>query len=341
MTVRLTFVALFVGVVCLCVFLLLPARGFSGVAVSQRLVEPFDASEVMRIELSAGAGTLAIMRTESGWGLANGGGYPVYADRAERLLLDLSETTVLEQRTDDPSFHDRLGVGDSGLHIRLIAADGRTVADVVAGRFVEARGIFGRLVRKAGEDRVKWIEQSLPGSTALGEWADLTLLDIEPSRIDAIRITHPDGGTVALSAADTERAGEIPMIIEAPLGPAKDHPALLRLPLALARLSFGDVNRVDAFEFTEEQTVTTEFETTDGLVIEVQTVPVTPETAAARFRCYSIDDERADEAEALDRRLSPWVFRIAAARAIDMRLRPEELRGPSLEDLLGPALPGR
>ena len=70
------------------------------------------ADDVNRIELVSGSGTLTLGRTESGWGLAARGGYPVEADKVRTLLAAYARAERLEPKTKNPDRYPDLGLAD-------------------------------------------------------------------------------------------------------------------------------------------------------------------------------------------------------------------------------------
>lgn len=334
MSFRASVVVMFIGIASLAVAVTMSGRDTAGAdgAVPNLIVPAFNAEDVVRIEMTSPEGSLPISRTDEGWGLTERGGFPVFEDRAERLLLELSRAMPIEARTDDPALHARLGVAapevgeGGGTRVVLRNAQGETLADVIAGRIIEARGLYGMLVRSEGDDQVWWIERPLPASVNRANWIDSVIMSLDASRIDRVRIAHPDGASVVLSASDRERPGAVPMFVEDPAGGADTHPALLRLPGALTGLAFRDVGPLQAVPFPEEAAVVTEFETVDGLVVVVSTIRLNDTEVAARFEAVALDEGAVDEAETINERLGPWVYLITGERAADMRLRPRDLR---------------
>lgn len=337
MSVRTTIAVLAVGLASLVVWLALPTDALRADGTDSVSVLPaFAPEDIVAIGIAQQGREIVLGRTDDGWGVTVWDGYPADGARAERLLVELSSLRVIERRTDDPAFRERLGLDDAGTRFRLVSREGEIVVDVIAGRFIEARGMVGRMVRRSDDDTAYWVEQPLSAPVSARAWTQDQVIDISPGRIAQVRITHPDGEVVQLSALEGDTPGVTPMTVDAPSPARRDVPALVRMPAALQRLPFLGVRPSSTPAPPETMEVITEFETSDGLVISVRTRPLSPEMATARFEVYPLDETAADEAALLNEQLSGWDFLIGAERAVTMRLHPADLALISLRDAVSP-----
>src|SRR6056297_953187 len=154
---RSTLVVLVLGLVAFGAWLALPSRTLVAEDTSDvRVLPDFDPESIVGLAIAQDGNELVLERTGGGWGVSVWDGYPVDGARAERLLVELADLRVIEERTDNPEFHERLGLDDAGTRFRLVNDQGEVVVDVIAGRFIEGRGMIGRVVRRSGDDRVYW-----------------------------------------------------------------------------------------------------------------------------------------------------------------------------------------
>ncbi len=168
-------------------------------------------NSVTRVRLEDGRGSVTLERGESGWHIAERGGYPADLTQLRRKLLALGEAQLIEKKTANPDNYALLGVGDP----EPVAADGETDADsderstrvtlegltepvsVILGKS-NFRGNPTTYVRRAGEQQSWLAAGDLTMEADPKEWLKRDLIDIGTPRIKRVVLTHPDGTEIEI-----------------------------------------------------------------------------------------------------------------------------------------------
>ena len=81
---------------------------------SASLVPELDSrvNDAAAVTVTSAEGTFRLERTEDGWGAADKGGYPVDFERVKGLVLGVAGFDIVEAKTDNPDYYDKLGVQD-------------------------------------------------------------------------------------------------------------------------------------------------------------------------------------------------------------------------------------
>lgn len=230
------------------------------------------ADDVSRIELVSGSGTLTLGRTESGWGLAARGGYPVEADKVRTLLAAYARADRLEPKTKNPDRYPDLGLADvdaegsNSSRIRLLAGEGDLLGDVVVGKR-RPTGAAAYYARIPGEAQTWLASGELRLATTRREWIDTNVAKIERKRVVGVEVTHPDGEVVTLERL--EEADENLSLVNVPDGmvPSSDW-ITSRFGTALEFLTLEDIEPRAKRAGERTRSV---FRTRDGLVLEFRT----------------------------------------------------------------------
>lgn len=128
---------------------------------------------------------------ESGeWRVAERYGYPANQTKLVRLLRDLADARLLEEKTKKPENFAALGVGESATRLRLSG-------DLTLAFGQQASGRSGRYMRyeSGGDDANQVYLQSAVLSELSADpavWLAPDILDIAPAQVARIEIQHPD-----------------------------------------------------------------------------------------------------------------------------------------------------
>lgn len=326
--------------------------------VNQLLVPALEAqlNDVASVRV-VGAGDQAIAtlsRAESAWELAEKSGYRADIGRIRSNLIALARARIIEQKTANPEYFERLGVetiaGESASGV-LIELDG--LAEPVS-IIIGDTGIGGdyAYVREAGENQ-SWLVNGvfdLPTETI--DWVDREMLDIPTARIRAVTITHPDGEVLRIEKATAADPNFV--VPEIPDGRELNYPSVANaMAGVLTGLSLEDVQASPDLESAEAAPATIMFETFDGLLIDVTAYSLNDGTwiqVAARLDerptpIASADTDDApdqtapegsaigDEVERLNARLGGWAYTVASYKTEQLLKRIDDLLAPANDEL--------
>lgn len=275
-----------------------------------------------------------LKRGDSGWTLAEKGGYPVDTGKLREFLLKLADAKLIEQKTANKDKYAVLGVDDvaakdaKGLQVEV---DGiNPPLKLIVGTANTHGG--GSFVRRVGE------EQSWLASTALtvqknaADWLRKEFADIPAKRIASVAITHADGKSVHVHK-DAESDANY-TLADIPKGrEAGSDYSINGLASALAGLRFDDVLPAkDAAP--DEKALKAQYTTFDGLVVDV-TAWEKDGKDYAQFKA-SLDDAKADKAVAAAQAKAKSQYESAAA-AVDAKQSADTAADKSVPD--GPVKP--
>ncbi len=266
-------------------------------------------------------GTLTLVAlAEGGWTLAERDGYPVAAQPVRRLVAVLADMHLLEAKTARPDRFARLAVepvdaeGARSQAVRLTAADGGTLADLVVGDRVGRLGGFsedGTYIRRVDDARAWLASGRLEVSTTVTDWLVRDIVDLPADRVVSVRV-EPAGDTpYAIGRPDAE--SDFALTPPPGEGETVEPGAVQRLAGVLAGLTLEDVASVDeAAPGTPQGTievVTADGLTVTGTLVERDTAPWLSLSAVA---AADAADETVAEAATLTDRWQGWEFRLPA-----------------------------
>ncbi len=262
-----------------------------------------------------------LVRGETGWTVAERDNYPADTGRLRKLLIELAEARILEEKTSNPEYYDRLKVEDiaketaGGVELELTA--GKSVTKLIVG---SVQGGGERCyVRRSGE-KPSWL---VSGGLAIARdatgWLDKSLVDIAAEKVSKVTITFPDGSSTRL-AREKPDAPDL-AVLDMPAGRELGWPGVTNAVAgALAELAFDAVRPAAGFDPGGVKPIVARFETSDGEVVEVSTYTL-PAGEQVRF---SVSKD-----EALQARLANWVYTLPDYKGEQFTKRLEDLLGPS------------
>jgi hypothetical protein len=223
-------------------------------------VKLLQAGDVPAVELQRGA---------SGWTVAERSGYPADVAKLRKLLLDLAEAKVIEEKTANPQSYATLGVEDtsqpSATGSRVQLAGVSKPVDLIVGKM--APGAKSRYVRRAGEPQSWLVDRTLDTSTTADAWLRKEIIDVSADRIQSARITL--GGAKAYAAEKSGRAAANFDVQGLPRGKELSSPSAANaLATSLAGLALTDVRH--AKDFVTPGADVADVKTFDGLAIRIE-----------------------------------------------------------------------
>jgi len=249
-------------------------------------------NEVSQIVVRTGGNrTVATLkRNGDGWTLAERNDYPADVGRIRQSLIALAEAQILEEKTSNPEYYERLKVDDidkaNAAGVRLDILAGEQTTSVIIG----TTGVGGgerAYARRAGEPASWLISGRIDAPRETAEWLDRLITDIDAKRIQAVTITHPDGEVLRI-ARDSPDAGDF-TVAKVPAGRKLSFPGVGNpIGAALSDLRLDSVEPAAGFAPGAVKPVTARFEARDGLVVEVQSFPL---PGGSRLRVAASADE--------------------------------------------------
>jgi len=283
-------------------------------------------------------------------------GYPADVATIREVLVALAEARIIEQKTSDPAFYDRLGVQPldaadaTGTGIRIATADSE-FPTVILG---SSSGKSYRFARLADEPTSVLIDKNPEPARDPVQWVLPEIVDLRSARVQRVEISHADGDRLTISKSAREDNNFT--VQNVPEGRELQYPTVANVVgNALRELRLEQAARVESPP--PETAVTSEFWTFDGLVVTALGMEINGENwlrftarfdadQALRFADDTVDgsvasEESADqdssgsqpqaEADELNERLGGWRFRIASYQYEQMTRRMADLLKPLTE----------
>jgi hypothetical protein len=224
--------------------------------------------DTLRISKSGGATVAEIKRNGEDWVVSNKNDYPADGDKIRGLLIDLVDAKIVETKTANPEYYERLGVTDisdakaTGTQVELAAGDDK-LSLIVGG--MASGGSTGTYVRRSGEEQSYLIGSTIALSGDSQQWLKQPIVEIPFERIQRVTIHHPDGETLTL--VRDKRDDKNVRIADMPEGRELSYATVANpTASALANLRLEDV--IPAAQLKPEdqkEVITAEYETFDGL----------------------------------------------------------------------------
>ena len=224
-----------------------------------------DVGEI-KITKAGGETVATIEKHADGWTVAEKGGYAADVAKLRQSLRALAEAKILETKTANPAFYDKLGVQDikddkaTGLGV-AISAPGKDFGALILG---DAKGSKQRYARRANEAQSYLIDRDPSFPKTAAQWLDPVMLDVRGNRVREVTIKHPDGEVVTISKLNPDEMNfEVALI---PRGRELLYPGVANvIGNSLRELNLEDVEKAD--NTTPDKPVQVEFRTFDGLIV--------------------------------------------------------------------------
>ncbi len=162
----------------------------------------------LRVTGAGGETIVTLRRGDDFWRVEEARGYRADWSQLKILLTDLAQAEVVERKTANPDYYERLGVEDvseptaAGVMVEFDKATG--LPAVVIGN--RAGKPDGHYVRLQGAAESFLIDRSLEVPKDRAAWLDSSIIHIADSEVVAVEIVHPDGERVVArkTSADDE-----------------------------------------------------------------------------------------------------------------------------------------
>jgi hypothetical protein len=258
---------------------------------------------------------LDFVREGKGWLVTEKGNYPAAAGKIRRIALGLADLTLVERKTREKQLYPRLAVAapDQGKSTLVTLEDksGRMLAALIIGKRRADRlgaGQDGVYVRRPGHAQSWLAAGSLDLSGNAASWLERSILDIPEERIARITLSQPGGRTLVISRSAPN--GKFAVAV-APAGATPGDETTLSEPAAA--LDLDDVMPAAQNPIPDHGVVTALYRTFDGLAVDLRLI----ERGKTAWIAVSAtgSGEAAAEAQAIERRVGPWIYAIPSAKA--------------------------
>lgn len=291
-------------------------------------------SDVNRIIFQSEQDEFTLSRQEAGWFIRDYHNYPADQDLVRRMLVDMADARILEQKTDKPKLYPVLGVegaanGGSSFVINLYNEE-QEIVSLILGQprdlSAQTAGPQQFYVRRDEDERSYLAEGYFQFSPMMLNWIDGQIFDIARERIAKVDIIQPNGVTATLvnlgqkDKFGTPKSREETVFKYEQLG--------YDIAGSLFQMRLEDVQPVSDFSRGNAEVVRAEFLSYDGLKVIAETsfndgfyfstfraehapdaVAEVPEAIASLGILKSTEQVQA-EVVAINEKVKPWVYRL-------------------------------
>lgn len=164
-------------------------------------------NEAARVEiLRGGEQTVLAKAADGAWSVESKGGYPAEFENIKTLIVGLSKSEILEEKTANPENYSRIGVEDpkpstapvtpealGSTQVTLKDAGGQTLASVILGNTPPASGGFSveqaKFARRVGEKQSFLIKPAPNAEPGIMTWVNREVLKIDGTRIQSVKVS--------------------------------------------------------------------------------------------------------------------------------------------------------
>ncbi len=312
-------------------------RGSTSV-VSQRWLPDLAArlAQLDRVRLRSATSVATLVRDGDRWIVEERSGFPADFPRLQALLDSLAVARLIERKTAQPEYFERLGLSDieqpdsEAVQVEVWAASSEPLARVLLGNSDSTRK--GRFVRGANEQQTWLIDTAPTASADPADWIERKSLGVPFDRVALVEREF-EGKPVFRAERDTSAEGTSLTAVSLPAGKA---PRYLGVFDAAARsiltMEPEDVRRASDIDFAAA--ALTRIVCFDGLVIEARALKMAdgnwmtlaarvdeslarPDAAARAVSSESAAQQSpsaqsvGEEASGLEQRVAGWAFKVS------------------------------
>ncbi len=201
-------------------------------------------NSITEVRLAKGDGTHTTLHKDTSDWIVSERGFPADSGRVRKLLIDISQLQVVEDKTRDPAHYAQIGVEDvsspqaTGTRVELVMP-GRTET-LIVGKPAGAKSSYVRVAK----DPQSWLASpQLSVDADPRRWLDNTVIDLADSRIKEVALTPASGPAYTISRMSAQQ----PDFTVSPLPKHRElTSASAATPIAgaLASLTLDDVHRI-------------------------------------------------------------------------------------------------
>ena len=295
------------------------------------------ANDVATLKVESSYGVLTLQRAEGNWTLKESDGYPVIPVKANGSILDLATLRFYEPKTARSEKYAKLNLlefdlpGSGSMRVTVKDNEGAMLAEMLVGnsKFNLPGTKMGGIYLRLPGDQQAWLAAGgLNISGVPGKWLEPLVMHIAGERIKRVEISQPQGPPIVITKRNPQTL--VYSLHGVPAGYKvryDEEPKLIATNLEAFELE--DVRRAGAIKFYPMRTVSTLFETFDGLQVTVESTVIDGKYWA-RFQVTTADGSQANsEAKAIGESTKGWVYRIASYRGERLTKRFESMLAPA------------
>lgn len=140
------------------------------------------------------------------WVIADLTDYPADWNRLRTLLADLAQAEIVETKTDNPAYYDRLGVEDpeqEGAQSTLVTVTfGDDQRSLIVGKKADSRS--GQYVRPADSATSLLVDREFSLPLDPVDWAERDIVDVPSGEVREVEIIHPDGDWILVKKSSPD-----------------------------------------------------------------------------------------------------------------------------------------
>lgn len=231
-------------------------------------------NDIEWVRVTSGGETVATANRQDGyWVVEEAGGYRADWPKLQALLSGLASAQVVEPKTANPDYYERLGVADpsqagsTGVLVEFAPSSG--LPAVVIGN--EARGRGGQYLRLADGGQAVLVDREFDVETTVEGWIDRAIVDIAEDEVVEVAITQADGNVVLARKVSADDENFVLQGVPDGMKP-KSEWTVNSLAGAFAGLQADEVRPLDEIGWSDA--VRYRLVTADGLMVEARAVSV-------------------------------------------------------------------
>ncbi|MBL8698368.1 MAG: DUF4340 domain-containing protein [Alphaproteobacteria bacterium] len=304
--------------------------------------------DVRSIELQRPEGTIAIARDGDAWRVPAKLGYPADSAKVRQLFVEVTALRTLEAKTRNRDLYASLEVEDrdqkdaKSTRVAFKNAQGQDILALLAGKNRYGRGGGGDdavYVRKAGDAQAWLARGRLTVNRETVHWLDREITNVARDRVHEAVVRHADGTVVTVrraSPGDRDFA-----VADVPEGrKAKSSWEINSVAGAFEKLELDDVRKAGEATIAADGpsamvttydglAVTARFGEADGATwVAITATAAPPATLPEGISGLKKPDEVKAEADAINRRVGPWLYKLPSFNLDNMRRKLEDLLEP-------------
>jgi len=345
---------LIVTLIVAAIILLVPVRTGQESAFEPRPLLPGFREQVndvalVQIRAAGNHPVITLVRTDDGW-VEESRSYPANWQRLKTLMAELAQAQIIELKTRNPEYYERLGVmdvaGEDSNGVLVELGEGDAALTLIVGKTSEERE--GQFVRFNDREQSLLIDRVLTVPRQPAEWLESEIVDLAQAEVVEASITYPDGEVVSIrkvSADDTDFSlRDIPEGRE-----TRSAWVVNSIGGMFENLNLEQVVAVDEVDWSEAlalQALTADgvevraelanaegqdwlrleaFTYTGSAEPELQATDVEDETEFSEMTESLVPEETVARVETINQRVGGWAYSITEVQAEKMKKRMEDL----------------